>query len=50
MEVHKPKPIHTWRELASEVGVIIVGIVIALSAEQLLLGLELREKVSRAEE
>ena len=50
MEVHKPKPIHTWRELASEVGVIIVGIVIALSAEQALLGFELREKVTRAEE
>ena len=50
MEVHKPKPIHNWRELAIEVGVIIVGIVIALSAEQLLLGLEVREKVTRAEE
>jgi hypothetical protein len=36
MEIHKPKPIHNWRELATEVGVVVVGIFIALSAEQLI--------------
>jgi hypothetical protein len=36
MAIHKPKPVHNWRELASEVGVIVVGIIIALTAEQFL--------------
>ena len=39
LEIHKPKPVHNWRELASEVGAV-VGIIIALSAEQLLESLE----------
>lgn len=34
MEIHKPKPVHSWRELLSEVGVVVIGIVIALSGEQ----------------
>ena len=34
MDIHKPKPIHSWRELVSEVGVIIIGVLIALGAEQ----------------
>lgn len=34
MEIHKPKPVHNWRELASEIGVIVVGILIALGLEQ----------------
>jgi hypothetical protein len=50
MAIHKPKPVHNWRELATEVGVIVVGIVIALTAEQFLQGLEWRHKISRAEE
>jgi hypothetical protein len=50
VEIHKPRPIHNWRDLAIEVAVIVVGIVIALTGEQLLQGLEWREKVSRAEE
>ena len=50
MEIHKPKPVHNWRELASEVGVVVVGIVIALSAEQLLDRLEWHHKIDRGEE
>ena len=50
MEIHKPKPVHTWRELASEVGVVVLGIIIALSAEQLLERLEWRHKIDRAEQ
>ena len=50
MEIHKPKPVHNWRELASEVGVVVVGIIIALSAEQLLERLEWHHKIDRAEE
>ncbi len=50
LEIHKPKPVHNWRELASEVGVVVVGIIIALSAEQLLERLEWHHKIERAEE
>lgn len=34
MEIHKPKPVHNLRELATEIGVIVVGILIALGLEQ----------------
>ena len=34
MDIHKPKPVHSWRELLSEVGVVVIGIVIALTGEQ----------------
>jgi hypothetical protein len=35
MHFHLPKPVHGWRELVGEVGIIVVGVLIALSAEQL---------------
>ena len=35
MEIHKPKPVHSWRELLWEVGIIVLSIVIAISMEQL---------------
>lgn len=50
MEIHKPKPVHSWRELDSEIGVVVIGIVIALSGEQFLERLEWRHKISRAED
>jgi len=34
VEFHKPKPVHNWRELLSEIGVIVIGVCIALAAEQ----------------
>ncbi|HSU95934.1 MAG TPA: hypothetical protein VLI40_01825 [Gemmatimonadaceae bacterium] len=34
MEIHKPHPIHSWRELLKEVGIIVLGVLIALGAEQ----------------
>jgi hypothetical protein len=34
MHLHLPKPLHGWRELAGEVGIIVVGVLIALGAEQ----------------
>jgi len=34
MDIHKPKPVHSWSEFASEILVIVVGITIALSGEQ----------------
>jgi hypothetical protein len=41
MDIHKPKPVHNWREFLSEISVVVCGILIALALEQ---GLEaLRE-------
>ena len=34
MDVHKPKPIHNWRDFVKEVGIIVLGVSIALAAEQ----------------
>jgi hypothetical protein len=34
MDIHKPKPIHNWREFLKEVGTIVLGVCIALGAEQ----------------
>ena len=34
MHFHLPKPLHGWRELVGEVGIIVVGVLIALAAEQ----------------
>src|SRR6201989_1175489 len=34
MDIHKPKPIRNWRELLTEVGVIVLSVCIALAAEQ----------------
>ena len=34
MDVHKPKPIHGWRDLVKEIGVIVIGVAIALAGEQ----------------
>lgn len=35
MHFHLPKPLHGWREFMGEVGIIVLGVLIALSAEQL---------------
>ena len=34
MHFHLPKPLHGWRSFAGEVGVIVLGVLIALTAEQ----------------
>ncbi len=34
MKVHFPQPLHGWREFAGEVGVIVLGVLIALGAQQ----------------
>jgi len=34
MDVHKPKPVHNWRDFLKEVGTIVLGVSIALAAEQ----------------
>lgn len=50
LEIHKPKPVHSWRDFLSEVGVIVIGIVIALSGEQILEAVHWRHKVEAAEQ
>lgn len=35
MHFHLPKPLHGWREFAGEVGIIVLGVLIALGAEAL---------------
>ena len=35
MHFHLPKPLHGWREFAGEVGIIVLGVLIALGLEQI---------------
>ena len=35
MHFHLPKPLHGWRAFAGEVGIIVIGVLIALGAEQI---------------
>ncbi|MBV9549479.1 MAG: hypothetical protein JO256_07380 [Alphaproteobacteria bacterium] len=34
MEIHKPKPIHNWRDFLKEYAIIVLGVATALAAEQ----------------
>lgn len=34
MDIHKPKPVHNLREFASEIVIIVIGVLIALGLEQ----------------
>jgi hypothetical protein len=36
MHFHVPKPLHGWREFFGEVGIIVLGVLIALGAEQVI--------------
>ena len=45
MHLHLPKPLHGWRALFGEIGIIVVGVLIALSAEQLVQALHWRAEV-----
>ena len=48
MDIHKPKPVHNWREFLSEVGVVVLGICIALTGEQAIEWLHWRSEVRDA--
>jgi hypothetical protein len=45
MHVHLPKPLHGWRAFAGEVGIIVLGVLIALGAEQFVESLHWRHQV-----
>jgi hypothetical protein len=46
---HKPKPWHGWREFLKEYGIIVLGVLTALGAEQLVETLHWRHKVDQAD-
>ena len=50
MHVHPPKPLHGWRELFGEIGVIVIGVCIALAAEQTLDWLHWRKEMAETRE
>lgn len=50
VEFHKPKPVHNWRELLTEIGVVVIGVCIALAAEQTVEWLHWRAQVAEARE
>jgi hypothetical protein len=50
LDIHKPKPVHNFREFLSELGVVVLGIVIALSGEQLIESLHDKHKAGEARE
>jgi len=46
MHYHLPKPLHGWRAFVGEVGIIVLGVLIALGAEQLVEDLHWRSEVA----
>jgi hypothetical protein len=48
MHFHLPKPLHGWRAFAGEVGIIVIGVLIALGAEQLVEWVHWRNEVAGA--
>ena len=50
MHYHLPKPIHGWRAFAGEVGVIVLGVLIALAAEQLVEDVHQRQEGAQADD
>ena len=50
MHFHLPKPLHGWREFAGEVGIIVVGVLIALAAERLVSEWQWRSDVRDADQ
>lgn len=50
MHFHLPKPLHGWRELAGEVGIIVIGVLIALAAEQVVETIHWNETVGESKE
>ena len=50
MEIHKPKPWHGSREFLKEIGTIVIGVLIALGAEQAVEWLHWRDQMGQTRE
>ena len=50
MHFHLPKPLHGWREFAGEVGIIVIGVLIALAFGQVAQSLHDRSSADEARE
>ncbi len=50
VEIHKPKPVHNWREFLIELGTITLGVLIALVAEQTAQAFHDHQRVAQARE
>ena len=50
MHFHLPKPLHGWREFAGEVGIIVIGVLIALGAEAIVQSIHDRQLAEDARE
>lgn len=50
MDIHKPKPVHSWREFLNEIAIIIIGVLIALGLEQAVESWHHAEQVKQARE
>jgi hypothetical protein len=48
MDIHKPRPVHSWRDFAKEVGIIVLGVLIALGAEQFAEAIRWRYQVEQS--
>jgi len=48
MHFHLPKPVHGWREFVGEVAIVVLGVLIALFAEQLMQGFNDRASAREA--
>jgi hypothetical protein len=49
MHFHLPRPLHGWRAFVGEVGIIVLGVLIALSCEQLVQEWQWRQRIATAE-
>jgi hypothetical protein len=50
MHFHLPKPLHGWRAFVGEVGIIVIGVLIALAAEAVVQRLDWNDKVRAGRE
>jgi hypothetical protein len=50
MHFHLPKPLHGWRAFTGEVGIIVIGVLIALGAQQLVENWQWRSEVRETDQ
>jgi hypothetical protein len=50
MHFRLPKPLHGWREFVGEVGIIVIGVLIALAAEQVVEAAHSRQEARQADD